>query len=279
MTDGPDEDRTGRDRANPASAARVLVALDGARPDESAMRTLTAMVSHQAVELTALYVEDEDVLRAAALPGALEVSLSGAQSTLDPRRLAEDMARDASAVRQAFEIMARHIAERHDRLRHRFVVARGRLTDEISRAAAQADVVMVARAVRLTGLRPRLAPAFIDLVHQPRHVLFVNEPWLTGSSIVTLGGSQAALDYAARLAEVENLRLVIAAPPGQQAEPPPGVPVRQLASSEAQAVAELCLKEDARLLVVPALPGVEVHALLVSLMDRLPCSLMKLAFA
>ncbi len=266
------------DPAVPAVAARVLMALDRHEPDEAVLRAVAALLDPGQLDVTALYVEDEDLLRAANLPGLQEISLSGERTALDPVRIAGEMAREATAARRAFDGLAARLIREHGRLQHRFRVARGQLAEEIARAAGESDFVMISRTVRTSCLHARVGRSFAALLRQPRHVLFVNEPWATGSSVVVLHGSRLALDYADRLARTEGLRLVVAVPPvASEAELPAGAEARQLASWEEEAVAELCLREDARLLVLAELPGLDWSELLVSLMDRLPCSVLKLA--
>ena len=257
---------------------RLLVALDSSGPNEDSLRAVSKLLDSDGLEVTALYVEDEDLLRAASLPGLREISLSGRESSLDPVRLAREMASQAAEARRAFEALAERLTGEHLRLEHRFLVARGRMTEELDRAAAQSDFVLVSRASRAAGLRPRLGRAFAQLVQQPKHVLFVNEPWASGSSVVVLRGSGAAVDYGARLARAQGLRLVVVA----AAESTPGglpedAELRQLPTFDERAIAELCVKEDARLLVLPEVPDLDWAELLLSLVDRLPCSLLKLA--
>ena len=260
---------------------RVLVTLDGPQPDERVLRTLWNLLDPDALELTGLYVEDEDLLRAANLPCLREVSFTGSEAGLDAARLAREMAEEAAAAERAFETLAAGLMREHRRLAHHFTITRGRFAQVFDTAAADADLVMVTRALHATGMRRRLGRSFGPLVRQPRHVLFVNEPWATGSSIVVLNCSDQALDYGSRLARAEGLRLVVVTPiavaPPRAERLPPDTTVRQLADWDEEKIAELCLREDARLLVLPEIPDLDWQELLVSLMDRLPCSVLKLA--
>jgi hypothetical protein len=262
------------------SHLRVLVALDSSDPNEDVLRIVSRLMGAHGLDVTGLYVEDEDLLRAASIPGLREISLSGQETILDAGRVARDIACEGAAARRAFEALTQQLAREHLRLRHRFLVTRGRIAEEFDRAARESDFVMVTRALRATALRPRLGRCFTQLVQQPKDVLFVNEPWASGSSVVVLLGSDRALDHATRLARTEGLRLVVAttarpaAPPVDQL--PPGATVRQLADWDEETIADLCLEQDARLLVMPQLRDLDWAELLVSLMDKLPCSLLKL---
>jgi len=253
------------------------VAPDAAGPEQAVLGMLGAMEGQVRLDVTCLYVEDADLLAAARLPGLREVSLAGEESSLDPARLSMDMQRAAAAAEQHFQRTARQLARLHAHLDHRFQVARGRLAEELNRAAVDADLVVLSRALRATGLRPRTGRSFLDLLRQPGAVLLINEPWASGSAVVVLGDSQGAVDHAARLADLEGLSLVVAL---RRADGSPAVPqgarVRTLEDWDETAVAELCHAVNARLLVAPDATGMDWAGLLASLVDRLPCSVLKL---
>jgi len=261
-----------------AARLRVLISFEATHPTEELLSLLPQLLGPGELELTGLYVEDEDLLRAAQLPMLREVTLKGQLSQLDEPRLRREQAREASAIRQAFEALASAM-----RLRHRFIVTRGRATEELARVAADSDFVMVARALRASGLRPRSGTHYGALVRQPKNVLFVNEPWRSGSSVVVLHGSPQATAAARRFAAADDLRLVLAVPASQAgagaatADLPEGVDRRvALPAWTEEAIADLCLAEDARLLVVPRTQELDLSELLPQLMDRLPCSVLQL---
>jgi hypothetical protein len=257
---------------------RVLVAFDCAGPSEEVLLGVAQLLEFDRLEVTGLYVEDEDLLRAASLPGLREVTLAGHASALDAERIATEIAREGDRARAAFEALTSSLLRRQLKFTHRFAITRGRIAEALDRAAAESDMVLVTRTLRGSGLRPRQARAFTSLVRQPRHILFINEPWPTGSSVVVLDGIRGSIEQAARLARSQNLRLVVALRPDQDVpELPPGATARRLSHLAEAAIADFCLREDARVLVLPPTEGIDVAELLVSLADRLPCSLLKLA--
>jgi nucleotide-binding universal stress UspA family protein len=261
-----------------ARRRRLLVALDNAGPCDGAMRTLARLLAATPLEITGLFLEDEDLLRAAALPGMQEITLGGQAASLNAERISRDMAGAAAAARRAFDALTRHLASEHGRLEYRFQVARGHISEELDRAAAGQDVVVVTRAWRTAGLRSRLGRTYSALARQPLSVLLINEPWASGSSVVVLDGDSATIAYAARLAQLEGVRLVVAQPPdARNPKLQDGAEVRPLADLKEATLADLCLVEDARLLVLPPLADADWTELLVSLIDKLPCSLLKLA--
>ena len=108
---------------------RVLLSFDSTHPSEELLNLLPLLLGQAPLELTGLYVEDEDVLRAAALPGLREVTLNGRISSLDPERMLREQAQEASAIRAAFEKLAAAM-----RLHHRFLITRGRAGEECGHA-------------------------------------------------------------------------------------------------------------------------------------------------
>lgn len=258
--------------------SRMLLAMDCDKPDAAAVRVLFEIASDEAVEMVGLYVEDEELLRAANLPGLKEIFVSGRSERLDPERIAHDLSRQAAAAQRGFDDLARQLAAEHRGLQSHFLRARGRLAEELDRAAAETDMVLVARS-QSGGLRRHHGVTFRGLLHRPGHVLIVNEPWDSGTAVVVVP-APGAVPVAERLARAEGLRLVIAAADDRSAglaEVPFGAQVRRLARIDEATLADLCLAEDARLLVVGADGGLDQDVLVTSLMDRLPCSVLRLA--
>jgi nucleotide-binding universal stress UspA family protein len=252
---------------------RVLVAFDCSHPSSEALQRLPQLLGSESLELTALYVEDEDLMRAARLPGLREISLSGQEVELSVDRIEQDMARDLVRLRNAFEHTAREL-----QLHYRFEVARGRVSETLCAAASESDFVLVTRTLRRSGLRARTAPQFESLASQARRILFVNEPWASGSSIVVLGADPIVIEAGARLAEAEALRLIITLPrlAGMPEHLPSQATIVRTQDWSEDAIANLCLQQDARLLIVPGDATLDTGALLTRLLDRLPCSLLKL---
>ena len=261
-----------------ADRLRVLISFDSCHPTQELLSLLPQLLGPAELELTGLYVEDEDLARAARLPLLREVTLKGQLSQLNEERVRDEQSREAAAIRGAFEQLASRM-----RLQHRFIVTRGRATEELVRIAGDADFVMVARALRTSGLRARSGTHYGALVRQPKNMLFVNEPWRSGSSIVVLHGTPQATASGRRFAAADDLPLILAVPPQEARgamgteDLPEGVARRVVLSSwSEEAIADLCLAEDARLLVVPRTDNLDLSELLPKLMDRLPCSVLQL---
>jgi len=252
---------------------RVLVALDFAHPSGELLQRLPELLGSTHLELTGFYVEDEDLLRAARLPGLREISLAGQELELSLDRLQRDLAMEVQRVRSAFESIARELS-----MRCRFEVARGQAAEALSQAASASDFVIVTRTLRASGLRPRRGPQFGPLLQCSRRILFVNEPWASGTTVVVLGDDPAALAAGRRIARTEALGLVVAVRASMPVpeDLPAEARVVRLTEWTEDAIAHLCLVQDARLLITPGDDSFDTTALLCSLMDRLPCSLLKL---
>jgi hypothetical protein len=256
---------------------RVLLTLDCGSIDEDALKALTLLTEGTDVQLTGLFVEDEDLYQAAELPGLTEVSASGARSVLEQGLLARRIAAEAQQARAGFEAFAKRLG-----LNFSFQVTRGRWIETLLAAATATDLVVVNRSLRATGLRTRAARHFAPLLQQHQNVLFVNEPWRSGSSIVCLserneGAGRRALNLAARLARAEELKLVVAVPAGFDRSTLRDIDeVTVVEDWTEAALVALCEAADARLLVLPPSERLDWRSLLTGLADRLSCSLLRL---
>ena len=249
---------------------RVLVALDGGEPSIDALTQLARLLDAATLEVTGLLVEDEDLLRAARLPGFCEVSLSGEIFPKDHERLRQDIEAESRRLRQAFEGTMQLM-----RYRFRFEVMRGRWIESLQSAALESDLLLVCRCARGPGLRPRAAPYFAPLLQPGRSVLIVNEPWASGHSVVVFGSGVAAARAASRVAEPEKLDLVVVLRTGEPvpAELPHRSILVRVDDWTEETIAVVCRQWEARLLVVASGAVADMAGLL----DRLPCSLLRLA--
>jgi hypothetical protein len=131
---------------NGASAAgrwlrfrRILLALDTASLDPAAVERVTALAARLRGELTALYVEDIDLVRLAehASIDALSTLTAGPQG-LASGNLRETLRLQAARVRRELERMAEQ-----RRIKCAFQVCQGRLVVEVLRAAGDDDLVVI----------------------------------------------------------------------------------------------------------------------------------------
>jgi nucleotide-binding universal stress UspA family protein len=121
------------------TARRIVVAIDASAASLDALEAATAIAEHMGSELRGVFVEDEDLLRLAALPfGELVLSPGGGRQRVDPAAAELALRAVASRARQALE----RSATRHG-VSWSFRVSRGHVSREVLAAAAEADLVVL----------------------------------------------------------------------------------------------------------------------------------------
>jgi nucleotide-binding universal stress UspA family protein len=126
----------------PFAARRILVGVDASAASLDAVAAAAAIAVRLGAELTGLFVEDEDLLRLAALPfGAIVRAPGGERERLDRPAAEAALRAAASHAREALERAAAsvHVA-------CTFRVARGRVSREVLAAAESADLVVLGSA-------------------------------------------------------------------------------------------------------------------------------------
>ena len=79
----------------------VLVVLDCGAREADVLRTLPSLAGVSAPEVLGLFIEDEDLLGAARLPGTVEISVTDLRTAqLDPERIAQDLATQAASAQR-----------------------------------------------------------------------------------------------------------------------------------------------------------------------------------
>lgn len=257
------------------SGLRVLIALDPAAPREESLEALLALDQGE-LEITGLFVEDDALLRLASLPCAREVSTAAVAAPLDTGALHRQLDRRARSMQRSLL----RASSRRD-LRLEFSVRRGNVTEEVLAAASGAQVLVIGRSLRSAGWRSWLGAPPERLLERrgeaPSILMFVHEPWATGSSVLVYeapgDAGDRTLELGRALARREGLRLVLVSREAGAALPA-GVDARVLcAGPDAGALRTLCLREDARALLLPDPAGEAVPAL-GELLSSLPASLL-----
>lgn len=201
-----------------ARLRRIVVALDSSSASLEALADAAVIARRLGAELEGIFVEDANVLRAAGLPFASQLSLpSGTARPLDRRALEAELRALAAAAREALAEAAAAGG-----VGWSFRVARGQVSVELLHAAGRADLLVLGRTGRSLSPGPggtaRRAASSAE-----RPVLLhgggtsVDRPLL-----VAYDGSasaERALDAAARLAAAfDGLTLLVAAPTAADAE-------------------------------------------------------------
>jgi nucleotide-binding universal stress UspA family protein len=123
----------------PFAARRILVAIDASAASLDALEAAVSVAERLGSELTGLFVEDEDLLRLAALPFADIVrSPGGARERIDPTSVEAVLRAVAASARAALEKAASRRG-----VTWRFRISRGRVAREVLAAAEGADLVVL----------------------------------------------------------------------------------------------------------------------------------------
>lgn len=260
--------------------AQVLFLLDCGSQDADALSAVTALAGEQPVEVLGLFVEDADLLGAAALPDSVEVSIYTQKITkLDQDSMQQALASQARQIRSIFELAA----QRH-KLSHTFKVIKGRTIETLVRSAEEKDIVIVGRSLR-SGLRVRAGAQYAAFAGSHQDLLFVNEPWSSGSSVVavldehqTPSRAHKTIEKAQAIAATEKLHFIIAHMGTlDHAMSERADQIVSINTMSEESLIELCQRFDARLLVLPGFDGLDWQALLAKLLNNLSCSLLRVA--
>jgi len=145
---------------------KILIALDASPNSIAALGAAAELASLLDAELTAVYIEDINLLRYSSFPFAREVSYYSARVIEQNQQTMELQLRaQASRARKAVQ----SIAERHS-LRSEFRVVRGLIPAEVLKAAVDVDLIILGRAG--WSHRRRLgSTAKLVIAQSPRHAL------------------------------------------------------------------------------------------------------------
>ena len=252
----------------------ILVALDPAAPSADAFAAIDTMLRERIdAEIHGLFVEDDNLVRYSTLPIAQQfVFASGTVEQISVAQVERQLRARADRVRATFEIGARtlHVA-------HRFTVARGNVLEQLRQSASGADLLVVSRCWRAPGHRTWFGTSITSLIDDPpASLMFVQEPWATGSSVLVL-----SIDDAHPEAGVTQLGAMFARVQG--------LPMHELdfVSGTASAgvfagepvlsvdnLLRACHRLDVRLLVLPDTPTVRSQLDLRALIDQVPASVL-----
>lgn len=201
---------------------RILLALDASLPSRKSLEEAARLARRLDAELTALFVEDINLLNLAELPFARHTNLlSGAVERIDMARMESMLRVQAAQARSAIEAVALDAG-----LRWSFRIVRGRIAEQVIAAAADQDLLLIgwttrgAEQTRFSSLRVRKRPMTArastvraiaggsrlpvlllrngDILSRPVAVVF------DGSE-----GSKRAIEAAAALAAIARQKLVV----------------------------------------------------------------------
>lgn len=189
---------------------RILVALDTSHHSLAALEAAAELAASLEAELHGLFVEDVNLLRAAASSVAREVRYPYvAGDRLDQARLERQLRAQATQVHRALA----ETCERR-RIKWSFRVVRGEVTSQVLEAATEADLLSLGKVSRPLVQRMRLgSTARAVAVQSPRSVLLIQRDTVVRPPVVTVyensRASRRALMLAAHLAQKQGQYLSV----------------------------------------------------------------------
>lgn len=129
---------------------RVIVGLDLASAAASVVEMAALLAASLRSELSAVFVEDEALAHAVALPFTSLVRKSGTLSPIDPPRLERALRLAAAEAQRALTLAAQRA-----QLSATFRTARGRLLAELLAASVEHDIIVVGGALPTAFARQR----------------------------------------------------------------------------------------------------------------------------
>lgn len=272
---------------------RILIALDALSDDVSALHSAADLAALLHAELSALLVEDVDLLTLAEHPGASALGMRSARRfPLDADSMRRALKSQMAARRRAIE----EAAERR-RLKVSFLVRRGRLPAEVVASAEEADLVVVDWACgALTPARGagrprpgRVACAVAAVVAGSVLLLRPGMAAVGGPVLVAYDGSaaaEAAVDAASDLAGAGGLVVALVTDKAEEAAAWRRTLAQRLATRRLEArfvelpvaaierVGDLAREKGAALIVLGAAQAIVAGAEPREILERVDCSLL-----
>ena len=225
---------------------RILLAFEDSYQTQAVLSEAVTLAAELQAELAALLVEDEDLLRLAALPFASEVLRgSGLERPLDQPTVARQLGRRAEHMRRLLEETA---AARQ--VRTTMNVVRGRLAIGAIEALGSAEVIlMAARTARvIASVRPRRQARGPINVYLDGSDAAVRALALAERLAVQQGAETVVVTSAATPETAESARSRAHIGPGGRGRP---LRVVAVADNSLEQIAAAARAENARVLVLP----------------------------
>jgi nucleotide-binding universal stress UspA family protein len=240
---------------------RVVVTLDGASENHTAIETAARLAARAAAPLHGIFVEDEDLLRLASLPFARHFTLGAGAEKLTTGHI--ELYLQVAAERARKELVA--AANRHG-LTCSFEIVRGTPDSALSGESATDLVVAGAQTRPIAGQFRLECRWWSALEAAPGLFLLARQAWsATGAVVVVLRNRGAAsarlLESAAQIAHSADWMLAVMCPPATAgagfatwvADRLAGHPVRlqlEIAPAEAAALHRRIIELDCRCLAI-----------------------------
>jgi nucleotide-binding universal stress UspA family protein len=187
---------------------RIVVAVDESPHAHAALEAAAELARRSRAELLGVFVEDAELIRAAGLPFAAELSyLTGEARAPDASRMQRALHAQAARVRASFESVAKRYG-----VAGQFRAARGLVRAELTAAARLGELLVLGKA---SGARAAsLGSTARSLIeHAPATVVVLQHGAVLSSPVLVVfdgsDGSVQALAMAAQLARFAEGELVV----------------------------------------------------------------------
>jgi len=162
---------------------RIVVALDPSMPCRAALIAATELASVFKAELTALVVEDINLVRWAGLPNALHFPyISGRAEPLDVITLRRGLRVQAARLRQLLEMAAQRA-----HVRYSVHEVQGHVTLELLEASKNSDLLIVGRTSRTRCRQARLGSTALAVASRaPQTVLLLQRGRLADRPLIAV---------------------------------------------------------------------------------------------
>jgi len=191
-------------RPRPPGIRRILVALDTAERSAAALEEAARLAAGLEAELVGLFIEDAELLRAAALPITRIVPRQAqALAALDPASMQRAYRIWSAEARQNLETAAAHWP-----IKWSFQVERGIYAEQLMATIREGDLLALASSRQQRRSRTGIA-ALSVAAQAPCSLFLMYRRWETGKPAVILyEGSEETLAMGRTLATIYNLPLV-----------------------------------------------------------------------
>ncbi len=193
------------DAPHPPGIRRILVALDTAEPSAAALEEAARLAAGLHAELVGLFIEDAELLQAAALPMTRMVPYqTRTLADFDPASLQRAYRIWSAEVRRSLEAVAAQW-----RIKWSFQIARGIYTEQLMATIRAGDLLALASSKHQRRSRTGLA-AFTVAAQAPCSLFLMYRRWETWKPVVVVyEGSEETLAMGQTLASIYNLPLVV----------------------------------------------------------------------